>query len=133
MDPANAQTKPPSAQAAPQDARDSDDSDDEGPSLETMKALSRYALSFPCLAITLTPSLPHRQIQRAPTTTTAPGKIIIPKRGEKDFEPLDETVTIQEKMLRESRRALFDGLSGVRGTSRCVPFPFPIVCLGWAG
>jgi tRNA-splicing endonuclease subunit Sen54 len=46
--------------------------------------------------------------------------VVIPKRGEKDFEPLNETQTIQEKMLRESRQALFDGLSGVRGTSRYV-------------
>ncbi|KAI5449698.1 tRNA-splicing endonuclease subunit sen54 [Naganishia albida] len=90
----------PSKTPAPQDAAgDSSDEEDEGPSLETMKAL-------------------NRQIQRAPQTSSfTPVKIVIPKRGEKDFEPLDETVTIQEKMLRESRQALFDGLSGVRGTS----------------
>ena len=77
----------------------------------------------------LTPG-PHSQVQRAPTTgtTAAPTRVVIPKRGEKDFEPLNETVTIQEKMLRESRQALFDGLSGVRGTSRCVRVPPAPMC-----
>lgn len=61
-------------------------------------------------------------MQQAPSTpfAKAPSRVVIPKRGEKDFEPLNETQTIQEKMLRESRQALFDGLSGVRGTSRYV-------------
>jgi tRNA-splicing endonuclease subunit Sen54 len=61
-----------------------------------------------------------RQVQQAPSSSfaKAPARVIIPKRGEKDFEPLNETQTIQEKMLRESRQALFDGLSGVRGTNR---------------
>lgn len=64
----------------------------------------------------------NRQVQQAPSTPSAkaPTRVVIPKRGEKDFEPLNETQTIQEKMLRESRQALFDGLSGVRGTSRSV-------------
>ncbi|KAJ9112250.1 hypothetical protein QFC22_006334 [Naganishia vaughanmartiniae] len=77
---------------------DEDGEEDEGPSLETIKAFGR-------------------QIQRAPTTSAGTSKVVIPKRGEKDFEPLNETATIQEKMLRESRAALFDGFSGVRGTS----------------
>jgi hypothetical protein len=104
---------------------DSDDDEDEGPSLETMRAFGRYVLS-PHPSYTCLISYPNhfflRQVQRAPTTgsSAGPAKIVIPKRGEKDFEPLYETVTIQEKMLRESRQALFDGLSGVRGTSRCV-------------
>lgn len=128
--PGSAKRPPPSMPAPPQDAADSSDSDDEGPSLETMKALGRYAPSHPSPTPTsLTLLSSKRQVQRAPTTSTstAPAKIVIPKRGEKDFEPLNETVTIQEKMLRESRQALFDGLSGVRGTSRYVslPPPFP--------
>lgn len=48
-------------------------------------------------------------------------KINIPKRGEKDFEPLAETVNLQEMMLQSSRQALFDALQGVRGVARCVP------------
>lgn len=62
-----------------------------------------------------------RQIQVSPATRSAP-KINIPRRGEKDFEPLTQTALIQEKMLRESRQALFDGLGGVRGGSRLVSF-----------
>jgi tRNA-splicing endonuclease subunit Sen54 len=45
-------------------------------------------------------------------------KLVIPKRGEKDFEPLQETVNLQEMMLQKSREALFDALEGVRGGSR---------------
>ena len=45
-------------------------------------------------------------------------KISIPKRGEKDFEPLRETVNLQEMMLQRSREALFGALQGVRGTGR---------------
>lgn len=56
-------------------------------------------------------------MQRAPSSSGFK-KVVIPKRGEKDFEPLDETVNLQEKMLRESRQAYFDGLSGVRGSSK---------------
>jgi tRNA-splicing endonuclease subunit Sen54 len=41
--------------------------------------------------------------------------ISIPKRGEKDFEPLAETVKLQEMMLQRSREALFGALQGVRG------------------
>ncbi|EIW67947.1 hypothetical protein TREMEDRAFT_14304, partial [Tremella mesenterica DSM 1558] len=44
-------------------------------------------------------------------------KIHIPKRGEKDFEPLAETVNLQEMMLQRSREALFNALVGVRGGS----------------
>lgn len=49
-------------------------------------------------------------------------KITIPKRGEKDFEPLQETVNLQEMMLQNSRQALFDALQGVRGMSSCVAY-----------
>lgn len=45
-------------------------------------------------------------------------KIVIPKRGEKDFEPLQETVNLQEMMLQKSREALFNALVGVRGGNR---------------
>lgn len=45
-------------------------------------------------------------------------KISIPKRGEKDFEPLEETVNLQEMMLQNSRQALFEALQGVRGVAR---------------
>jgi tRNA-splicing endonuclease subunit Sen54 len=45
-------------------------------------------------------------------------QITIPKRGEKDFEPLEETVNLQEMMLQRSREALFGALQGVRGGSR---------------
>ncbi|KAJ9104989.1 hypothetical protein QFC20_004429 [Naganishia adeliensis] len=79
--PGPANRPPSSMPAPPQDAADSSDSDDEGPSLETMKALGR-------------------QVQPHPP---APAKIVIPKRGEKDFEPLNETVTIQEKMLPKGK------------------------------
>jgi hypothetical protein len=47
-------------------------------------------------------------------------RITIPKRGEKDFEPLAETVNLQEMMLQRSREALFGALQGVRGTNRSV-------------
>jgi tRNA-splicing endonuclease subunit Sen54 len=47
-------------------------------------------------------------------------KIVIPKRGEKDFEPLEETVNLQEMMLQRSREALFNALVGVRGGGRQV-------------
>ena len=43
---------------------------------------------------------------------------MIPKRGEKDFEPLAETVNLQEMMLQRSREAMFGALTGVRGTSK---------------
>ncbi|BEI98382.1 hypothetical protein CcaverHIS631_0306810 [Cutaneotrichosporon cavernicola] len=60
-------------------------------------------------------------------------KINIPKRGEKDFEPLAETVNLQEMMLQNSRQALFDALQGVRGVASkslshalvTPPSPFP--------
>ncbi|ORX34768.1 hypothetical protein BD324DRAFT_583229 [Kockovaella imperatae] len=42
-------------------------------------------------------------------------KMTIPKRGEKDFEPLEETVNLQDMMLQRSREALFSALLGVRG------------------
>jgi len=45
-------------------------------------------------------------------------RVIIPKRGEKDFEPLAETVNLQEMMLQRSREALFGALVGVRGGNR---------------
>ena len=45
-------------------------------------------------------------------------KVVIPTRGEKDFEPLAETVNLQEMMLQRSREALFGALVGVRGGSR---------------
>lgn len=62
------------------------------------------------------------KIQRIPAELmdgidTARPKIVIPKRGEKDFEPLQETVNLQEMMLQKSRQALFDALEGVRGVA----------------
>lgn len=62
------------------------------------------------------------KIQRLPTELVdgiemSRPKISIPKRGEKDFEPLQETVNLQEMMLQNSRQALFDALQGVRGVS----------------
>ena len=45
-------------------------------------------------------------------------KIVIPKRGEKDFEPMQEAANLQEMMLQRSREALFGALMGVRGGSR---------------
>ena len=59
------------------------------------------------------------KIQRLPAELQdARPKIVIPKRGEKDFEPLRETVNLQEMMLQNSRQALFDALRGVRGMGR---------------
>lgn len=57
------------------------------------------------------------KIQHQPDEDGAPSrpKITIPKRGEKDFEPLAETVNLQEMMLQRSREALFNALVGVRG------------------
>jgi len=52
------------------------------------------------------------------TLPASRAKIIIPKRGEKDFEPLVETVNLQEMMLQKSRETLFDALEGVRGVNR---------------
>ncbi|KAL1407053.1 tRNA-splicing endonuclease subunit sen54 [Vanrija albida] len=62
------------------------------------------------------------KIQRLPSELldgfeTSRSKITIPKRGEKDFEPLEETVNLQEMMLQNSRQALFDALQGVRGAA----------------
>ncbi|WOO84720.1 putative tRNA-splicing endonuclease subunit sen54 [Vanrija pseudolonga] len=62
------------------------------------------------------------KIQRLPSELldgleTARTKITIPKRGEKDFEPLEATVNLQEMMLQNSRQALFDALQGVRGAA----------------
>ncbi|WWC66859.1 uncharacterized protein I206_100766 [Kwoniella pini CBS 10737] len=60
------------------------------------------------------------KIQHLPSSSETDGitsrsKIIIPRRGEKDFEPLNETVNLQEMMLQKSREALFGALVGVRG------------------
>ncbi|WVQ80847.1 hypothetical protein IAT38_002954 [Cryptococcus sp. DSM 104549] len=60
------------------------------------------------------------KIQHLPSTDTIDGatgraQIIIPKRGEKDFEPLAETVNLQDMLLQNSRQALFNALVGVRG------------------
>lgn len=64
------------------------------------------------------------KIQRVPS---APGyetldrpRVVIPKRGEKDFEPMYQTVNLQEMMLQRSREALFSALAGVRGGNRCI-------------
>ncbi|KAK8845542.1 hypothetical protein IAR55_006257 [Kwoniella newhampshirensis] len=82
------------------------------------------------------------KIQHLPTINdmngaTARVNITIPKRGEKDFEPLQETVNLQDMMLQKSREALFNALLGVRGghsksISHAVltPFnPFPRVLI----
>ncbi|OCF36287.1 tRNA-splicing endonuclease subunit Sen54 [Kwoniella heveanensis BCC8398] len=60
------------------------------------------------------------KIQHLPSTgdiegVTSTVKITIPKRGEKDFEPMEETVNLQDMMLQKSREALFNALVGVRG------------------
>ncbi|WVR03624.1 hypothetical protein IAU60_000617 [Kwoniella sp. DSM 27419] len=60
------------------------------------------------------------KIQHLPSTGDIDGatgrvQITIPKRGEKDFEPLEETVNLQDMMLQRSREALFNALVGVRG------------------
>ncbi|OWT40784.1 tRNA-splicing endonuclease subunit Sen54 [Cryptococcus neoformans Bt1] len=60
------------------------------------------------------------KIQLLPTADDVDGltsrpQIIIPRRGEKDFEPLQETANLQEMMLEKSRQALFNALTGVRG------------------
>lgn len=70
----------------------------------------------------------YSKVQRRPTDDddfdvtgeSSRTKIIIPKRGEKDFEPMQETVNLQEMMLQRSREALFGALAGVRGGSRYV-------------
>lgn len=58
-------------------------------------------------------------------------QITIPKRGEKDFEPLAETVKLQEMMLQRSREALFGALQGVRGGAGYVvclsPLPYAVL------
>lgn len=43
------------------------------------------------------------------------GQIVIPKRGEKDFEPLEKGANVQERALREGREAMFGALEGLRG------------------
>lgn len=43
------------------------------------------------------------------------GQISIPKRGEKDFEPLEKGQNVQGRALREGREAMFAALEGVRG------------------
>lgn len=55
-----------------------------------------------------------------------PAEAFIPRRGEKDFEPVEALAPAQLKVLQESRQALFAALSaGVRGHSsrdhvRCI-------------
>jgi tRNA-splicing endonuclease subunit Sen54 len=49
-----------------------------------------------------------------PRRRTGPG-VSIPKRGEKDFEPLQLGINVQERALRESREAMFGALEGFRG------------------
>ncbi len=88
--------------AAAAGSDDEDDDDGERPNVEALRSFAR-------------------QVHLASPSSHIPRtKVIIPKRGEKDFEPLDETVNIQGKMLRESREALFDALGGVRGSGRYV-------------
>lgn len=65
------------------------------------------------------------KIQRVPVellddVETSRPKVSIPKRGEKDFEPMKEAVNLQEMLLQSSRQALFDALQGVRGVARLV-------------
>lgn len=59
----------------------------------------------------------HRPLEPGEEVASRP-KLVIPKRGEKDFEPLQETVNLQEMMLQKSREALFNALVGVRGGGR---------------
>lgn len=60
------------------------------------------------------------KVQHLPTGSHVDGsiqrvKIVVPKRGEKDFEPVQEMVNLQDMMLQKSREALFNALAGVRG------------------
>jgi tRNA-splicing endonuclease subunit Sen54 len=58
-------------------------------------------------------------VQRVPDDpSSSRSKIVIPKRGEKDFEPLQETARLQEMVLHRSREALFGAMQGTRGGSR---------------
>lgn len=67
----------------------------------------------------LPPSDAPSKIQHLPTgETTERVRITVPKRGEKDFEPLAETTNLQEMMLQKSREALFNAMVGVRGGNR---------------
>ncbi|ORY34221.1 hypothetical protein BCR39DRAFT_516853 [Naematelia encephala] len=84
------------------------------------------------------------KVQHLPIGPEAAGsarsKIVIPRRGEKDFEPLKDTINLQEMMLQRSREALFGALVGVRGgNSKSIshavlvpasPFPRVIVTRG---
>ena len=71
------------------------------------------------------------KVQRLPPGNSELGrsKITIPKRGEKDFEPLQETARLQEMMLQRSREALFGALIGVRGGNRYAENVAPTVDL----
>lgn len=67
----------------------------------------------------LHPADARSKIQHLPTgETTERVRITVPKRGEKDFEPLAETTNLQEMMLQKSREALFNAMVGVRGGNR---------------
>ncbi|ODN76174.1 hypothetical protein L202_06093 [Cryptococcus amylolentus CBS 6039] len=78
------------------------DEEDEGEERMDLKVIQSFADKI-------------QHIPLAEGDVTSRPLITIPKRGEKDFEPLAETVNLQEMMLDKSRQALFTALQGVRG------------------
>ncbi|CAD6572108.1 MAG: tRNA-splicing endonuclease subunit sen54, partial [Tremellales sp. Tagirdzhanova-0007] len=91
-------TSSPSAARHPSSPEGDDDGDDERMDIKLIQGFAD-------------------KVQHHPTQigTSSRVKLTIPKRGEKDFEPSEETVNLQEMMLQRSREALFNTLAGVRG------------------
>jgi tRNA-splicing endonuclease subunit Sen54 len=105
----------------PVSGEDEEGEDDERLDLAALQGFAEYDQSRD--ARTEPTWLTCSKIQRRPLEDDVDGeesrvKIVIPKRGEKDFEPLAETVNLQEMMLQRSREALFGALAGVRGGNR---------------
>lgn len=95
------------------------DEDEELMDLKTIQSIAKYVRTS---QFTVAPVCRCAEADYGSKVQYAEGgtrtKIVIPKRGEKDFEPLQETVNLQEMMLQKSREALFNALVGVRGGNR---------------
>lgn len=103
----------------PNVAEEGDEEGDEG--RMDIKLLQGFA-EYDLMLVHVFANRCYSKVQRHPSgsTSTQRVKVIIPKRGEKDFEPLKETVNLQEMMLQRSREALFNALGGVRGGAKYV-------------
>ena len=96
---------------------DEDEGEDERMDIKLIQGFAEWVVTWKVLP-TADPGC--SKVQHLPSGSGGPTrtKIAIPKRGEKDFEPLQTTVNLQEMMLQRSREALFNALIGVRGGGR---------------